>query len=253
MYKMMQVLVVVLVSLFVVSCASGDKRPVNMELTNAANTGDLDKIKKMVEEDGADVNSIDRKGYSTLHHASNKGYLDIVNYLNEKSVNVKTEDSGKAHPLHHAAYMGHIDIVRQLVESGSDVNSMTEKGFTPVERASYRGHIDVVKYLVAKGADESIATVSGDTPLHMAAFAGHVEIVKFFATRDKFDVNVVETRGYTALHYAAFKNRQDVVAVLLENGADATIASADGITALQLAERTKNAALISMIKSKIAE
>lgn len=77
----------------------------------------------------------------------------------------------------------------------------------------------------------------GRTPLSKAAGRGHVEVVKMLLERPEAasSVNVQETaQKRTALHWAAYNGRTEVVDALLQKGADVTIEDAKGKTALAL-------------------
>jgi cytohesin len=251
MNKCFGILILLLFALSFTACKTTP--PVDQEFAAAASTGDLDTMKKMVEDDKADPSSTDDKGYSSLEYASNKGHLKVVEYLNEKGAKVKYADSKKATALHHAAYMGHYDIVKRLVKKGADVDAQTDKGYTPVERAAYRGHVNVVTYLYEHKADVYKATKSGDTPLHMAAFSGSLDVVEYLSKIEDFNPNVKEKRGYTPMHYAAYKNHFEVVKFLATHGGDVTAASKDGVTVLSLAKMTKNQEMIDLLISLGAE
>lgn len=77
----------------------------------------------------------------------------------------------------------------------------------------------------------------GRTPLSKAAGRGHVEIIKMLL--EEIDatstIDVQETaQKRTALHWAAYSGRTEVVDLLLQRGADATIEDSKGKTALTL-------------------
>lgn len=81
------------------------------------------------------------------------------------------------------------------------------------------------------------ATSDGRTPLSKAAGRGHVEIVKMLleGIDTGFSVNAQETaQRRTALHWAAYNGRTEVVDTLLQHGVDATIEDSKGKTALAL-------------------
>ena len=77
----------------------------------------------------------------------------------------------------------------------------------------------------------------GRSPFSKAAGGGHIEIVKMLLeeTNVASAVNAQETvQKRTALHWSAYNGRIEVVNVLLQSGADATIEDSKGKTALAL-------------------
>ena len=90
-------------------------------LHEAVESGDVDKVRGMLEGGEFDVNCINRHGQSLLHVAAAKGHFGMVRLLIsdfEADVNTHT-DGGKTFnvynnygetPLHEAASEGHLDI-----------------------------------------------------------------------------------------------------------------------------------------------
>lgn len=77
----------------------------------------------------------------------------------------------------------------------------------------------------------------GRTPFSKACGRGHLEIVTMLLAHSdaNIDVNAVEgAPKRTALHWAAYNARVEVVLILLQKGADVTIKDANGKTALNL-------------------
>jgi ankyrin repeat protein len=88
--------------------------------------------------------------------------------------------------------------VRRLVEHGADVDADPYRG-TALTWAAVNGHAETVAALLGLGAD----------PNGRGTFGGPTH-----------------GEGVTALHIAAQNGRDDAIRVLLEGGADATIADA---------------------------
>jgi ankyrin repeat protein len=71
----------------------------------------------LISERGCDPMSRGQYGRTPLHHACNKGRLDVVKYLVEDvKVDSSCRDKDDATPLHIAALCGHLSVVKVLVE-----------------------------------------------------------------------------------------------------------------------------------------
>lgn len=66
--------------------------PASVKLMFAAHGGDLDGIKELVEESGADVNYRDMDNRTPLHVAACQGYVEVVNLLMSMKAEVDPKD-----------------------------------------------------------------------------------------------------------------------------------------------------------------
>lgn len=62
-----------------------------MELINAANDGNLASVQYHIEQ-GVDIESVNKDGYTALFVAARDGRLDIVEYLVEQGANINHRD-----------------------------------------------------------------------------------------------------------------------------------------------------------------
>ncbi len=76
----------------------------------------------------------------------------------------------------------------------------------------------------------------GNTALHIAALAGQEEVVRILIANGA-SVNVQSVHGFSALYMAAQENHDTVVRLLLANGANQSLATSDGFTPLAVALR----------------
>ena len=88
-----------------------------------------------------------------------------------------------------------------------------------------------------QGAEKSSIVVFDVTPIGNAIIKGDIETVKKFI---EYGVNVNEYfNGITPLMLAARSNKVDIVKLLLEKGADASLKDQRGYTAAKYAEMSK--------------
>lgn len=72
--------------------------------------------------------------------------------------------------------------------------------------------------------------------MHIAALAGQEEVVRILIANGA-SVNVQSVHGFSALYMAAQENHDTVVRLLLANGANQSLATSDGFTPLAVALR----------------
>ena len=176
-----------------------EKRP---ELYIAAGNGNLDIVKCLVEECGANIQQqgiwSDCYGWNKFSQvtpmcvAAYKNKLNVVKYLVSKGARIKTTDKTKKRPeLHIAASNGKRTMVKFLVkECGANIQQQViwKDGYDghefpqvcPLWVATYESELDVVKYLASKGqCIETTDSKERRPELHIAAGNGNLAMVKF--------------------------------------------------------------------------
>ena len=86
--------------------------------------------------------------------------------------------------LHTASSRGDVEIVELLLETGIDVNAKNRFGWTPLHLASSKGHIEIVEMLLQDGADRGIKNKFGRTSLDYAVRNNHTEIVRLLVREE---------------------------------------------------------------------
>lgn len=134
--------------------------------------------------------------------------------------------------------------VRSLIAMGADVNRSAEIGIYKTSRSSLSGELlvrretkeytplvcailhndkEMVRLLLEKGANPNKADGDGDLPLHLCE---DLEICKMLLDAGA-DANAVDKQGYTAMGWAASRERLDIVQALQQAGGHAR--PADGV------------------------
>ncbi|GBN59408.1 Ankyrin-3 [Araneus ventricosus] len=174
--------------------------PVNEELLQAAQNGDLEKVKYLMKQPGIDANSVDRNRNTPLHLASEKGHASVVKVLLESvdiNVNAKNLDKRKLiYPVHPG--------------DDTERNKLTI-GKTALYLAVQNGHFELVKLLVShKETDVNTKDKYDESYLYFAVTNGLGEIAKLLLSHIKIDPNIKFpcSDHYTALHTVL--ERQDM-------------------------------------------
>lgn len=135
----------------------------------AAESGDLDALKKVMASLGDELVDVrGMGGYTVLHHACNRGHAPVVNELLSAGfpINIRSE-SGES-PLHLAVYVGNLLIVEQLIDNGADIDCSNNEGESPLFYAARRSFPAVVRLLLQRGADSGAVDRFGECALDHA-------------------------------------------------------------------------------------
>eukprot|EP00457_Paulinella_chromatophora_P005546 gb/GEZN01005563.1/.p1 GENE.gb/GEZN01005563.1/~~gb/GEZN01005563.1/.p1 ORF type:complete len:493 (-),score=118.65 gb/GEZN01005563.1/:177-1655(-) len=122
----------------------------------AAGSGDLEKIKELIEAK-VDINLPAPKMHNStaLRLAAKGGHMGIVRELVAQGADMKGA-------LRSAVWFNQEEAARLLVVCGSDVNELDELNRSPAWCAAHRGFTELLKLLLLSGADPNIAGKASD-------------------------------------------------------------------------------------------
>ena len=104
---------------------------------------------------GAAVDSVDSIYYRTpLSWAAENGYETVVKLLIENGAAVDSVNKNGQTPLSLAAEDGHEIVVKLLIENGAVVDLADKWDLTPLSYATKNGHEAVVKLLMERSKDQ---------------------------------------------------------------------------------------------------
>ena len=137
-------------------------------LLSIAAMGSRVDLVEILIENGAKIDTVDYKGSTALHRASEHDSPDAaktVEYLISKGAVVNTADMEGRTPLHWAEIKETAEV---LLENGAKLDSMDLYGETPLHNSAKAGKGRVTRLLVSRGADKNKKDHTGRTPLHWA-------------------------------------------------------------------------------------
>jgi ankyrin repeat protein len=175
-----------------------------------------------------------------IHALSLGGNIQQAAWLIERDPGVlEAPDPSGMTALTHAASRGHVGLVTFLLDQGAKINHRDRDGDSVLIMACASGREAVVRLLLGRGADPSLASETGWTALISASNGGHVGCVRVLLEHGGVDVDAADSppRVQSAIHYAAWRGHREVVAMLLQAGADGAVTTYTGQTTLDLAKR----------------
>jgi len=207
------------------------------EALSLACTDGKEELVELLLSKGTDTEHRDKKGLTPLMLAASAGHRKVVEILLNHGANIEAlNEEAKDTALALACLGGHFKTVELLLKRGANKEHYNINGFTPLIMAACGGHANIFKLLIATGVEinSRIYSKQGLSPLMMAASNGHVAAVRVLLEMGS-DINVLnEDTGYTALTFACFFGKHEVVKLLLENKPNVTSRDEDGFTLLQL-------------------
>ena len=144
------------------------------EIHEAAKSGDIKKLRELLDKDPSLLYVQDEYGKTPLHWATGKKQIEAMKVLVEEynvDINVRNRYGGT--PLHVAASQANPEGARYLIAHNADVNARANNGATPLHYAALKikpGHLEVAKILLENGADVNAKMSDGITSLAIAAF-----------------------------------------------------------------------------------
>lgn len=195
---------------------------------------------------GADVNARDPAGRTPVQLAAASQRFDLVGWLEARgAATVPPALRLMTTPLHQAVAQGNIAQVTSLLTNGADVNARNEQGHTPLALAVGANRADLALLFLTNGANVNIPDTNGITPLRARFFAAHDPVpdpvpkpgfskrpptsAASKATATRTEALPPELRPGTQPGLPPVNN---LLLLLLENGADPSLPDAKGHTIL---------------------
>lgn len=216
---------------------SEDSSTFKLPLTHAVRLSDLEDrftIAKLLIDAGADVNKGSLRTPLMESVSQEDVRLSELLVASGADVNFKDGDSSSAYSI--AAKLGHQRLKQILLEAGADPAVGVESyqlnwGEHAFFQAAADGRVDVLEAMLGRG----LATVNmTNTAKVTALMRAHDEVVVETLLRAGADVNLRDSRGYTALMWAAEAGNAIIVKRLIAAGSDVHVRGNDGNSAIDV-------------------
>ena len=178
-------------------------------LLTCARTGSVDAVSALLGA-RADANAHEPlRSQTALMWAVAQGHVDVVRVLIAHGANVQARSS---------VTRAHINRANPNDITAAMVGEVSQGGSTPLLFAARHGDAQVGDVLVAAGANVNDMAPDGTSALTMAVHGNHTALARLLLDRQA-NPNIIGS-GYSALHAAVLRGNLDVVAALLQHGAN---------------------------------
>ena len=117
------------------------------QLMEAVRRGELTAVRRLVDKSGADVCTVNQYGLSCLQLAIIGGHTKLAEFIIQRGANIHSIDSRGWTALHDAAQMDMKGLVQKLASKGCSVTSTTDLGELPIDVA---GSVEMERALCAE-------------------------------------------------------------------------------------------------------
>lgn len=183
-----------------------------------------------------DVNII-----NPLLHAAEQGALQALKQALSPGVNINATNQMGRSAIILASLHQHYDCVAWLIEQGADINQQDNICLNPFLISCLTNDVQLLRLVLPAGPDLTRLTRFGGVGLTPACEKGHLEVVRELLSRTDINVNHTNFVGWTPLLEAIVLNdggerQQQIIALLLDHGADPNMTDKYGKTPLTLAK-----------------
>jgi ankyrin repeat protein len=203
-------------------------------------TGDVEGLRRVLEQDPAAADARDATGVSLLIHSLYRGRRDLAELIasNKKSLDI-----------FEATALGRLDRVKKCLRDASAINARSKDGFTALHFACFFGQPEAARVLIESGAavDAVAANPTQVMPLHSAASARNLEAARLLLEH-RAPVNSRQQGGWLPIHAAAQNGDRPMVDLLLKHHADPKLANDEGKTPATVAREKGHEAIAALLE-----
>ncbi len=189
---------------------------------------------------------------AALIEAAAAGRVDEVARLIQTGAPLDAQDAQGRSALLRAVAGDHVSVAKILLEAGASPNTQAANRDTPWLLAGALGRAEIIAAMLPRRPDLSIRNRYGGNALIPACERAHVEAVRLLLTSG-IDLDHVNDLGWTCLLEIVIlgdggARHQQVARLVLDAGANPSLADKDGVTPLAHARQRGQQAIARLIE-----
>lgn len=191
------------------------------------------KIIEYFQQKGLDINATDKQGNNILFYAAKRGNLDLMKkYIAQGFDYKKTNTEGENMVLFAShggrGYSNPLEVYQYFDSLGLDLTLTNNQGENALHNiASNTEDVNILDFFIKKGININQKDKEGNTAFLNAAKGNNFEILQKLAPLTK-NINQQNNEGHSAITYATQRMNLEAFELLKGKGANTDIVDADG-------------------------
>lgn len=189
-------------------------------------------------------------GHSALSAALLSGHAEVAELLMRRGADTDVRDAEGRPLLYLLVLERRLEMAILLIEKGGvPLESRDSEGRTALHVASWQGYVEMVDLLLKHGANPNAQDAEGRPPVHSVSWTGHAEVGHHLLEASGVSIDLACYQGATALSIAAQVGHANIVAMLLERGANPDHLDKYGRTPVKVAAKHGHFKIVRLLES----
>nr|XP_040056696.1 ankyrin repeat domain-containing protein 50 isoform X2 [Gasterosteus aculeatus aculeatus]XP_040056697.1 ankyrin repeat domain-containing protein 50 isoform X2 [Gasterosteus aculeatus aculeatus] len=197
--------------------------------------------------------SIDHRaydGHSALSAALLEGHAEVAELLMRRGADTDVRDAEGRPLLYLLVLEDRLEMANLIIEKGGvPLESRDSEGRTALHVASWQGCLEMVDLLLKNGANPNAQDTEGRPPIHSVAWTGHVEVGHRLLETIGVVIDLPCHQRATALGISAQVGHANIVALLLERGANPNHMDKYGRSPVKVARKHGHFNIVRLLES----
>lgn len=189
-------------------------------------------------------------GHSALSAALLEEQTEVAELLMRRGADTDVRDAEGRPLLYLLALEQRLEMARLLLEKGGvPLESRDAEGRTALHVACWHGSADMVDLLLQHSANPNAQDSEGRPPIHSVAWTGHTQAGRRLLDAPGVNIDLCCHQRATALSIAAQEGHVNIVAMLLEKGANPEHVDKYNRTPMKVAVKHGHANIMRLLES----
>jgi ankyrin repeat protein len=188
----------------------------------------LDKINKITSTINVSVNNLYLNEELVFHICCKKDLYQAVVWFLDNGIDIEIENNNKETAIFYATQSKSSAVLQLLVENKININHTNIYIRTALQDAVISANNRVVNYLIQNTTSLQNCDIHGNNLIFDAVANGSMDIIRKIGAIKEININQINNDGDTIMHKESVFRDNDLAILLMELGANPTIADRNG-------------------------